>query len=154
MTNAEPEPTAITRRTLLAGAGVLLLIAARPAHALAPELLSAMRGFTEGAPTREGRVKLDIEPLVENGNAVPVTVSVDSPMTAADHVRAIAIFNQKNPQPGVVQATLTPAMGQARLATRIRLATSQQIVAVARLADGSCWTHAVDVVVTIAACVE
>ena len=147
--------TAITRRALLAaGGGALMLVVARPAHALAPELLAAMRGFTGGAPTREGRVRLDIEPLVENGNAVPVSVSVDSPMTAADHVRAIAIFNQKNPQPDVVQATLTPALGQARLATRIRLATSQQIVAVARLSDGSYWTHAVDVVVTIAACVE
>ncbi|MFO1217785.1 MAG: SoxY-related AACIE arm protein [Burkholderiaceae bacterium] len=146
-------PVPLKRRDVLVAAGGLLL-ASRSAHALAPELEAAMRGFTAGAPTREGRVKFDIEPLVENGNAVPITVSVDSPMTAADHVRQIAVFNQKNPQHDVIVATLSPALAQARLATRIRLATSQQLVAVARMSDGSLWTHAVDVIVTLAACLE
>jgi sulfur-oxidizing protein SoxY len=127
---------------------------ARGAHALAPELQTAMRGFTGGAATREGRVTLAIEPLVENGNAVPITVTVDSPMSEADHVQQIAVFNQKNPQHDVIVATLSPAMPQARLATRIRLATSQQLVAVARMSDGSLWTHTVEVIVTLAACVE
>lgn len=148
-----PPGRTVTRRTLLLAGGALAL-SARPAHAMADELVVAMRGFTGGAATREGRVKLDIEPLVENGNAVPITVTVDSPMTAADHVQRIAVFNQKNPQHDVIVATLSPALAQARVATRIRLATTQQLVAVARLSDGSYWTHTVDVIVTLAACLE
>lgn len=143
----------LTRRALLLAGGALAF-SARPAHAMADELVAAMRAFTGGAATREGRVKLDIEPLVENGNAVPITVTVVSPMTAADHVKQIAVFNQKNPQHDVVVATLSPALAQARLATRIRLATTQQLVAVARLSDGSYWTHTVEVIVTLAACLE
>ena len=137
---------------LVALGGIALSVS--PAHAIAPELQAAMRAFTGGAPTREGRVKLDIEPLVENGNAVPITVTVESPMTLSDHVKQIAIFNQKNPQHDVIVATLSPALAQARLATRIRLATTQQLVAVARLGDGSLWTHSVEVIVTLAACLE
>lgn len=144
---------ALTRRSLLLAGGALAF-SVRPAHAMADELVAAMRTFTGGTATREGRVKLDIEPLVENGNAVPITVTVDSPMTAADHVKQIAVFNQKNPQHDVIVATLSPALAQARLATRIRLATTQQLVAVARLSDGSLWTHTVEVVVTLAACLE
>jgi sulfur-oxidizing protein SoxY len=142
-----------TRRAALAAALGLSLVW-RPAHALSDELAGALRGFTGGSPTREGRVKFEIEPLVENGNAVPITVSVDSPMTAADHVRAIAVFNEKNPQRDVFIAQLTPRLGQARGGTRIRLATTQQLLAVARMSDGSYWTHTVDVVVTLAACLE
>lgn len=141
------------RRDLLVVAGACAFVVQR-AHALAPELDAAMRGFTGGSATREGRVKLEIEPLVENGNAVPITVSIDSPMSAADYVKQIAVFNQKNPQHDVIVATLSAAMPQARLATRIRLATSQQLVAVARMSDDSLWTHTVEVIVTLAACVE
>lgn len=142
-----------TRRSAIAATLGLSLVW-RPAHALSDDLAQALRGFTGTAATREGRVKFEIEPLVENGNAVPITVSVDSPMTAADHVRSIALFNEKNPQRDVFVATLSPRSGQARVATRIRLATTQQLVAVARLSDGSCWTHTVDVIVTLAACLE
>jgi sulfur-oxidizing protein SoxY len=148
-----PLHRSIPRREALVALGGLAFAVA-PAHAQAPELQAAMRAFTGGAPTREGRVKLEIEPLVENGNAVPITVTVESPMTAAEHVKQIAVFNQKNPQHDVIVATLTPAMLQARLATRIRLATTQQLVAVARLSDGSLWTHTVEVIVTLAACLE
>jgi sulfur-oxidizing protein SoxY len=143
----------LRRRDLLVAAGASMFIVQR-AQALAPDLAATMRSFTGGAATREGRVRLEIEPLVENGNAVPITVSVDSPMSAADHVQQIAVFNQKNPQHDVIVATFSPAMPQARLATRIRLATSQQLVAVARMSDGSLWTHTVEVIVTLAACLE
>ena len=107
-----------------------------------------------GAATREGKVNFDIAPLVENGNTVPITVTVDNPMTAANHVQAIAIFNEKNPQREVVACKLTPRTGRAVVSTRIRLATTQQLVAVAKLSDGSYWTHTVDVIVTLAACIE
>ena len=115
---------------------------------------AAVTAFTRGAPVREGRVTMDIAELVENGNAVPVSVAVQSPMTAADHVVAIGIFNERNPQPDVAVFQLSPRSGRAQVSTRIRLATSQKLVAVARMADGSCWSKTVDVIVTIAACIE
>jgi sulfur-oxidizing protein SoxY len=79
---------------------------------------------------------------------------VDSPMTAADHVQEIVVFNERNPQRDVARFTLTPASGRAQVDTRIRLATSQQLVALARMSDGSQWVRYVDVIVTLAACIE
>ena len=93
-------------------------------------------------------------PLVENGNSVPITISVQSPMTATDHVTAIAVFNEGNPQRDVAVFRLGPRAGRAVVATRIRLATSQQLVAVAQLSDGTFWSSTADVIVTLAACVE
>ena len=149
---ARPGPS---RRVVLAAAvGAGLPVVWRPAHAMSDVLTAVLTGFTGGAPTREGKVLFDIAPLVENGNTVPVTVTVESPMTADNHVQAIAIFNEKNPQREVLACKLTPRMGKASVATRIRLATTQQLVAVAKMNDGSCWTHTVDVIVTLAACIE
>lgn len=125
-----------------------------PAHATSSEMEAAIRGYADGKPVRRGKVKLDVPPLVENGNAVPLTVTVDSPMTAAAHVTGIAVFNDRNPQRDVVRFTLTPRSGKAQVSSRIRLATSQQLVAVARMSDGSYWSDAVDVLVTLAACLE
>lgn len=140
------------RRTLLiAGLGTLLV---RAAGATPDSLLAALAAFTGGAPVREGRVTLDIAPLVENGNAVPVSVSVTSPMTATDHVRRIALFTSRNPQSEVLVMHLGPRSGRAVVATRMRLATSQQVLAVAELSDGSFWHERLDVIVTLAACVE
>ncbi|QKO20853.1 SoxY-related AACIE arm protein [Rhodoferax sp. BAB1] len=146
--------TTTTRRQLLhtgAGLGGWLLL--RPAQA-ADQLDEAIRAWTGGAPVQNGRVKLDIAPLVDNGNTVPLAVQVDSPMTAADHVVAIAVFNQRNPQADVLRFTLGPRAGRASVATRIRLATTQKLGAVARLSDGSYWQHTVEVIVTLAACLE
>jgi sulfur-oxidizing protein SoxY len=81
-------------------------------------------------------------------------VSVDSPMTEADHVKAIHIFNEKNPQPNVIGAHLGPRAGRATLATRIRLADTQTVTAIAELSDGTFWTDSIQVIVTLAACVE
>ncbi len=97
---------------------------------------------------------LDIPPLVENGNVVPLTVSVESPMTATDYVKAIHVFNEKNPQPNVIGIHLGPRAGKASISTRIRLADSQKVVAIAQMSDGSFWSDQVDVIVTLAACVE
>lgn len=139
------------RRSILGLTGAVFL---RPALASSEELAAAIRIFTGGIEPTVGLVQIDIAPLVENGNAVPVSVAVDSPMTAADHVIAIALFNQLNPQRDVARFTLSPALGRAQVSTRIRLATSQQLVAVARLSDGRFFAQTVDVVVTLAACVE
>ncbi len=141
-----------TRRDIVvAGCSVLVL---RPATATPAAMQAAVANFTGGAPLRDGRVTLDIAPLVDNGNTVPVAVRVDSPMTAADHVQRIALFSEHNPSPEVAVFHLGPRSGRAAVATRMRLATSQRIVAVARLADGSCWQASADVVVTLAACIE
>lgn len=152
--DAIPGPD-LKRRRLLAGSAALgMAVLTRPAGAAPDQLEAAIREWTGGAAPTPGRVSFDIATLVDNGNAVPVTVSVDSPMTAADHVTAIAIFNQRNPQRDVARFTLGPRAGRASVSTRIRLATSQKLTAVARMSDGSTWSHTVDVVVTLAACIE
>ena len=144
--------TALNRRqTLLAGLGLVL---SWRAVATPAEMDAEVRAFSGGAPVREGRLNFEIAPLVENGNTVPITLAVDSPMTASDHVQAIAVFNGGNPQPQVAVFRLGPRAGKAVVNTRIRLATSQTLTAVARLSDGSHWSRTVDVVVTLAACVE
>ena len=144
-----------SRRIALAmGASLVTVSTARPVLATPEERSEAVRAFCDGAAIRPGRVRLDLPPLVENGNAAPLVVTVESPMSEADHVRRIAIFNERNPQPQVLTATLGPRAGRAQFATRIRLATSQRILAVAELSDGSYWSDEADVIVTLAACVE
>jgi sulfur-oxidizing protein SoxY len=132
----------------------LCSLAPRPAGAALAELEAAVRDFTGGAAPRDGRVRLDVAPLVENGNTVPLTVSADSPMTETDHVSAIAVFNTRNPQRDVAIFHFTPRSGRATVSTRIRLATSQTLVAVARMSDGSYWTAQSYVIVTLAGCIE
>lgn len=145
-----------TRRAMLAAAPAVFGVALmRPAGATPETMQAAIREFLgEAGPVRQGRVALDVPPLVENGNAVPLTVTVDSPMTAADHVRSIAVFNEGNPLPNVLVAHLGPRSGAARVGTRIRLATSQRLVALAVMSDGSVWSDSASVIVTLAACVE
>ena len=141
-----------TRRKLLAGLGALVIV--RPAAATPEEMAAAIKAFTGGATPRPGNVVLEVARLVDNGNTVPITIRVDSPMTASDHVAAIAVFNERNPETGVAVFTLGPRAGKAEVSTRIRMATSQKLVAVARMSDGSFWLHSADVVVTLAACIE
>ncbi len=134
--------------------GTIPIVTVRPAEATPAMLASAIRNLVGEAPVRTGKVKLDVPPLVENGNTVPMTVSVTSPMTADDHVRSIHAFNEKNPQPNIGNFYVGPAAGRAQVSTRIRLADSQKIVAIAQLSDGSFWSTSIDVVVTLAACTE
>jgi sulfur-oxidizing protein SoxY len=144
-----------TRREALAiGGGAAAILLVRPARATPETMAAAIAGFTHAAPVLPGRVHLDLPPLVENGNSVTLTVRVDSPMTPADHVEAIGIFNEKNPQPHVALFRLGPRAGRAMVTTRMRLADSQQVTAIARLSDGSFWSDTADVIVTLAACVE
>lgn len=139
---------------LLAGTALSSLAGAQSASATPAMMRAAIRSVVGEAPLRKGKVKLDLPPLIENGNAVPMTVSVESPMTEADHVKAIHVFNEKNPQPHVVSVQLGPRAGKAAISTRIRLADSQIVIAIAELSDGSFWSDEADVVVTLAACVE
>jgi sulfur-oxidizing protein SoxY len=134
--------------------GAIPIVTARPVEATPAMLATAIRNVAGEAVVRTGKVKLDVPPLVENGNTVPMTVSVSSPMIPDDYVKSIHVFNEKNPQPNIGNFYLGPRAGRAQISTRIRLADSQKIVAIARLSDGSFWSASVDVVVTLAACTE
>jgi sulfur-oxidizing protein SoxY len=142
------------RDVLAAGAGLALLALVRPACATPEEMAAAIKAFTGGAAPQEGKVRFEIAQLIDNGNSVPVTVAVDSEQRGADHVAAIAIFNEKNPSTDVAVFTLGPRAGKAEVSTRIRLATSQRLIAIARMGDGSYWSKSADVIVTLAACIE
>jgi sulfur-oxidizing protein SoxY len=137
-----------------AGIGLGTLAPPEPAQATSEAMQEAIGKVVGSARVRQGRVKLELPPLSENGNAVPLTVSVESPMTEADHVRAIHVFTEKNPQPNVASFRLGPRAGRARVATRIRLADTQTVVAIAELSDGAFWSDSATVVVTLAACLE
>ena len=145
-----------TRREflVLAGGAAVFAVTLRPAEATPAMLASAIRNVVGTATVKTGKVKLDIPPLVENGNTVPMTVSVESPMAPEDHVKSIHVFNEKNPQPNIGNFYLSPQAGRAQVSTRIRLADSQKVVAIAKLSDGTFWSASVDVVVTLAACTE
>ena len=142
------------RRTVLSGALAITVVPLSTASATPDAMAAVVKEVTGGAAVREARVKLDIPPLVENGNAVPLTVSVESPMTEADHVKAIHVFNEKNPQPHVFDARLRPLNGKAEIATRIKLNDSQRVLAIAELSTGEFVSGSADVIVTLAACVE
>ena len=148
------------RRRFLAIAGGAL---ASPSLAQLPPNIEALRRAaldeaikraTGGASVRTGRVSLDLPPLIDNGNSVPLSVRVDSPMTAADHVKSIHVFTEKNPQPTVFEAHLGPRAGRAEVSTRVRIADSGRVVAIAAMSDGSFWSGTMSVVVILSACLE
>jgi sulfur-oxidizing protein SoxY len=155
-----PKQTNSTRRQFLGLAGGAAVLGAvpivtlRPAEATPAMLAAAIRNVVGEAEVRAGKVKLDVPPLVENGNTVPMTVSVSSPMVPDDYVKSIHVFNEKNPQPNIGNFHLGPHAGRAQISTRIRLADSQKVVAIARLSDDTFWSASVDIVVTLAACTE
>lgn len=146
----------LTRRTVLLTSGAMAAASLVPSrgHADAAALAEAIKEVTKGATVTPGRITLDLPALVENGNVVPLAISVDSPMTGADHVEAIHVFNEKNPQPHVITVLLGPRAGKAEVSTRIKLADTQRVTAIVGLSDGSFWSASADVIVTIAACTE
>ena len=145
-----------TRRDVLIGAlaGGLVATFSIQARATPETMRAAIRNVVGTAQVRKGRVELDVPPLVENGNTVSLVVSVESPMTAADYVKSIHVFNEKNPQPNVISVRLGPRAGKAKIATRFRLADTQMVMAIAEMSDGSFWSASADMIVTMAACVE
>ena len=142
-----------TRRAAIIGALAATIGSAR-ARATPEQMRAAIRNVVGTAPVKKGRVQLDVPPVVENGNTVSLVVAVDSPMTAADYVKAIHVFNEKNPQPYLISVHLGPRAGKAKVSTRVRLADSQTVTAIAEMSDGTFWSATADVVVTLAACVE
>jgi len=147
----------LTRRGVLLAASGIAAGAALPAPARANtpgQMEAAIRSVAGQAKIQKGKVTLDLPPLVENGNTVSMSVTVDSPMTRENHVRAIHVFNEKNPQPNVITVRLGPRAGKAHVATRIRLADTQKVIAIAEMSDGSFWSDTQEVIVTLAACLE
>jgi sulfur-oxidizing protein SoxY len=148
-----------TRRQFVVAVGsvsaMLAIKSAQAQVAANPAAFGAAIGkVTGGAEVKKGKVKLDVPPLSENGNTVATNVTVESPMTAKDYVKAIHLFAEKNPQPNIISVHLTPRSGKAAISTRIRLADTQTVTAIAEMSDGSFWQDTGDVIITLGACLE
>ena len=149
------------RRRFLSVAGGWAAAALLPQHATAQltrtplnNMPEVIRQLTGGAAITPGRVKLDVPPLVENGHLVPLAVIGLSTVTASDYVSEIHVFTDKNPLPEMISFHLGPRAGRAAIATRVRLADTENVVAIARMSDGSYWSDTAFVIVTLAACLE
>jgi sulfur-oxidizing protein SoxY len=143
-----------SRRSFIVALGSVSVVPWLNAQVTTSEAVETIKKIVGQADPRLGRVTLDIAPLVENGNLVPMTVSVESPMTSTDFVKAIHIISEKNPLPNIVSFNLGARAGRAQVSTRIRLLTSQRLWAIAEMNDGSFWQGHADTVVTLAACTE
>ena len=148
-----------TRRRFVAGVAASALAApallnARAASATQADLQAAIRAITKGTRPKEDRVKVDAPPLAETGTAVPVTITVESPMTEQDRVVAVHFLLEQNPEPEAAKFTLGPRCGKAEVSTRLRMLAPQQVYGLAEMSDGSFWIGSIHVEVTLAACVE
>jgi sulfur-oxidizing protein SoxY len=156
MPRAAPRPIVqLLRRRLLAASGAALGSSVAPlVRADALPAIPALTTLLDNRELKVGKVAIDVPKLADNGNSVPLTITIDSPMTDADRVVAIHVFSERNPRPRIASVELGPDAGRAQLATRIRLAGTGQIVAVAQMSDGSLWGAAAEVIVTQAACTD
>jgi sulfur-oxidizing protein SoxY len=109
---------------------------------------------TKGAPAKRGRVKLELPLLADNGNSVPMKITVESPMSEQDHVKTIRLLSERNPEPQMAVFHLGPRAGVAEVSSRVRLAGSQRVTALAEMSDGSFWMDTAEVVVTLSACMD
>lgn len=144
----------LSRRRFLAMAGsaVALGLGGRSAFADAEATDKAIKEAIGDKTPKKGRVELTLPEIAENGSMVPMEVKVDSPMTESDHVKSVHVFAEGNPSPDVASFHFTPANGRAVASTRIRLAKTQDIVAVAEMSDGSVYSARQEVKVTIGGC--
>jgi sulfur-oxidizing protein SoxY len=148
--------SAKSRREVLAlgaGSAALALVGGiAPAAATPQEAAEVIAKFTGGKTAEKGKISIDLPEIAENGNTVPLTITVESPMTADDHVSDIIVVAEGNPRPGLATFHLTPLSGRAEAATRIRLAATQNIVVVAKTSKGQFFTEQKPVKVTIGGC--
>lgn len=146
----------LSRREALAGAVAVgaLPLASAPAWATPEEMAREIKNLVGSATVRVGRVKVEMPDLTENGNSTSLSVTVESPMTAANHVRAIHIFSEKNPVSYIARLGIGPRAGRAKVATSIRVADSQRITAIAEMSDGSFWSGSAQTEVTTPACID
>ncbi len=149
---------ALSRRDALASAAVFLAspVFAQPAsiHDHLPWIPKMREDLGESRRVIKERVVLEIAPLVDNGNVVPMSVTVQSAMQGTDRVKSVRIYSEKNPQPRVVAFHFSEFSPEAKAATRIRLNGSQKLVAIAEMADGSLYAGVTEVVVTVSACID
>jgi sulfur-oxidizing protein SoxY len=145
---------ALTRRhALVLGAGTAAAWAAPGGAGATPtEAEAEIAKFTGGKPAAPGRIAIDLPEIAENGNAVQLSVAVDSPMTPADHVTDVLVIADANPIPRLATFHFTPMSGRAEAATRIRLAATENVIVVARTGDGRFLTARKEVKVTIGGC--
>jgi sulfur-oxidizing protein SoxY len=145
---------ALTRRNaLVLGAGTAAAWAApAPTRATPSDAEAEIAKFTGGKPAEPGRIAIDLPEIAENGNAVQLSVTVDSPMTPADHVTDVLVIADANPAPRVATFHFTAMSGRAEAATRIRLAATEHVIVVARTGDGRFFTARKEVKVTIGGC--
>jgi len=149
----------VRRRFLVASAGAagcLILPWGRstPARATPADVAAKIREVVGDAPIRKGRIKLDLPILVESANAVGVTLAVEEPLPPTARVLSFHLFAEQNPLPNVAHFHFGSRSGRPRVSTRIRLATSQVVIAVAKCADGTCWSDSVETLVALAACLD
>lgn len=145
----------LTRRLFLSALGMLgLSCTSFSVIAKKPEAMEAIAKIVGSNSITDGRVKLVIPPLVESGNLVVLKLGIESPMTASDYVKAVHIISEENPLPNIFTAYFTPRSGRAELTTRVRLADSQRVWAIAEMSDGSFWRGYADTLVTLSACTE
>ncbi|MEY3419000.1 MAG: hypothetical protein RJA46_771 [Pseudomonadota bacterium] len=155
--NQSSKTTKLSRRMYLSALGLLGIsgwIVPSLTVAKKPEAMDAIAKIVGSNTIRDGRVKLVIPPLVESGNLVVLKLSVESPMTANDYVKAVHVIAEGNPLPNIFAAYFTPRSGRAELTTRVRLADSQRVWAIAQMSDGSFWQGYADTLVTLSACTE
>ena len=149
--------TKLSRRMYLSALGLLGIsswIVPNLSMAKKPEAMEAIAKIVGSNTIRDGRVKLVIPPLVESGNLVVLKLSIESPMTANNYVKAVHVVSEANPFPNIFTAYFTPRSGRAELTTRVRLADSQRVWAIAQMSDGSFWQGYADTLVTLSACTE
>ena len=140
--------------SVLAGIAAIPLLPIRTARAQNDPFAPLVLQVTGGAPVRAGRVTVDTPRLADNGHSVPLKLSVQSPMTAADFVRSLTLLSEKNPRPVIAVFHLGPKAGRAEVATRVRLNGTQRLLAIAQLTDGTYWSGEAEVVVTESACLD
>lgn len=147
-------PTLSRRDAVKAAAWALAAAAIAPKLAFADEktVAAEIKKLYGDKPMASGKIKLDVPEIAENGLVVPINVEIESPMTEADYVKAVHVFAEGNPQPGVVSYHFTPACGKASAATRMRLAQTQDIICVAEMSNGSLHTAKANIKVTIGGC--
>jgi sulfur-oxidizing protein SoxY len=141
------------RKVLALGAGMAGVVAFGTPQALAKnDSDEVIKKFTGGKTPAQGKIKLDLPEIAENGNTVPMTVTVESPMTEQSHVTDVLVLASENPRSGVATFHFSPASGVAEANTRIRLASTQDVIAVAKMNDGSFFMASKQVKVTIGGC--
>ncbi|PON13904.1 thiosulfate oxidation carrier protein SoxY [Candidatus Entotheonella serta] len=155
MTADDSKPKLTRRQVFVTAAGVALagiIPQGKAIHANVFDIQEVIKERIGDKRLQEGRIALKIAPIVENGNTVPISLSVESPMTEDDHVTAVHVFAEANPLPNVATFHFTPRSGKAQVATRIRLSDSQHVIAVAEMSNGAAYTTKKHVKVTLGGC--